>query len=90
MPGMGSAVDERIGKTVAGKYLLVRVLGSGGMGKVYEARNAVFGKRVALKLIHFSATRTTACSTSSSTHRRRSRPSPRGSTPSSSRSSSRS
>lgn len=51
MPGMGSAVDERIGKTVAGKYLLVRVLGSGGMGTVYEARNAVFGKRVALKLI---------------------------------------
>ena len=44
-------MDERIGKTVDGKYLLVRVIGSGGMGVVYEARNANFGKRVALKLI---------------------------------------
>jgi len=43
--------DKLVGQTIAGKYQLVRVVGSGGMGVVYEARNSLFGKRVALKLI---------------------------------------
>jgi serine/threonine-protein kinase len=35
-----------------GKYRLVRLLGSGGMGAVYEAENTLSHKRVALKILH--------------------------------------
>jgi eukaryotic-like serine/threonine-protein kinase len=42
--------DENIGRVLAGKYELVRVLGQGGMGAVYEGRNQI-GKRVAVKLL---------------------------------------
>ncbi len=40
-----------IGETVGGKYTIVRQLGQGGMGAVYEARHGATGKRVALKVI---------------------------------------
>ncbi|RYE84624.1 MAG: serine/threonine protein kinase, partial [Myxococcales bacterium] len=36
---------------VAGKYRLVRLLGQGGMGAVYEARHEELGKRMAVKLV---------------------------------------
>src|SRR5262249_19132465 len=39
------------GATVAGKYRIVRVIGKGAMGVVYEARHVELGKRVALKVI---------------------------------------
>jgi len=35
-----------------GKYELVRRLGFGGMGAVYEARDRALGKRVAVKVLH--------------------------------------
>jgi serine/threonine protein kinase len=38
-----------------GKYALVRELGSGGTGTVYEAENLVVGKKVAIKLMSPSA-----------------------------------
>jgi serine/threonine-protein kinase len=41
-----------IGKTLAGRYRLERVLGAGGMGSVYAAEDAQTGQRVAVKLIH--------------------------------------
>ena len=41
-----------IGSVVNGKYRLVRVLGDGGMGSVYEALHAVLGTRVAIKVLH--------------------------------------
>jgi len=41
-----------IGSVVSGKYQLVRLLGDGGMGSVYEARHAVLGTRVAIKVLH--------------------------------------
>jgi serine/threonine-protein kinase len=41
-----------IGSVVNGKYRLVRVLGDGGMGSVYEAVHAVLGTRVAIKVLH--------------------------------------
>ncbi len=42
---------QRIGATLGGKYQLREVLGSGGMGVVYEAVNALTGRRVAIKLV---------------------------------------
>jgi serine/threonine-protein kinase len=41
-----------IGSVVNGKYRLVRLLGDGGMGSVYEALHAVLGTRVAIKVLH--------------------------------------
>lgn len=40
------------GTVIASKYEIVRRLGAGGMGSVYEARHKRMGKKVALKLIH--------------------------------------
>src|SRR6476660_2645443 len=34
-----------------GKYQLIRVIGEGGMGRVYEAMDPVIGRRVAVKTI---------------------------------------
>ncbi|MBW2453766.1 MAG: protein kinase [Deltaproteobacteria bacterium] len=48
-------VDERVGKLIAQKYQVRRLLGSGGMGSVYEAENIVIGKPVALKFLHMNA-----------------------------------
>ncbi|MFT3768889.1 MAG: protein kinase [Minicystis sp.] len=40
-----------IGSTIGGKYAVVRQLGEGGMGAVYEARHTGTGRRVAIKVI---------------------------------------
>jgi len=51
-PGGGVDVfDPAHGLVIAGKYEVVRYLGSGGMGTVYEARHRETGGRVALKLM---------------------------------------
>ncbi|MEO8800135.1 MAG: serine/threonine-protein kinase [Polyangiaceae bacterium] len=39
------------GTTIDGKYEVIRLLGQGGMGAVYEARHLGTGRRVAVKLI---------------------------------------
>jgi eukaryotic-like serine/threonine-protein kinase len=44
-------LDLLIGATVAGKYHIDRLIGRGGMGAVFQATNAVIGKRVALKFL---------------------------------------
>ena len=41
-----------MGEVVGEKYRLVRLLGEGGMGTVYEARHDVIGRRFAVKFLH--------------------------------------
>ncbi|WP_437523123.1 protein kinase [Sorangium sp. So ce726] len=40
-----------IGRTLDDRYTMIRLLGQGGMGAVYEARHAGTGRRVAVKVI---------------------------------------
>src|SRR5678816_360972 len=42
----------RPGDVFAGKYTLVRIIGEGGMGLVYEACHRRLDKRVAIKVLH--------------------------------------
>lgn len=41
-----------LGSTVAGRYRVVRPIGSGGMGAVYEVERMQDGRRLALKVLH--------------------------------------
>ena len=43
--------ETPIGATLAGKFLVKRLIGKGGMGAVYEGTHVEIGKRVAIKLI---------------------------------------
>ena len=45
--------DELIGTTLGSSYTIVRVIGEGGMGRVYEARHTrINSKRFAVKMLH--------------------------------------
>jgi len=44
--------DRNIGRVLDGKYELIRLIGAGGMGGVYEARHLLIGRRMAVKLLH--------------------------------------
>jgi eukaryotic-like serine/threonine-protein kinase len=46
-----AAREGLVGRTVADRYVLRRVIGHGGMGAVYEAEHLGIGKRVAMKFI---------------------------------------
>ena len=44
--------DHLLGSIVAGRYTVMRLLGSGGMGRVYEAFDAAEQREVAMKVLH--------------------------------------
>ena len=44
--------DPLVGRVLDGKYELLRKLGEGGMGTVYEGLHRRIGRRVAVKLLH--------------------------------------
>jgi serine/threonine-protein kinase len=58
----GERAHERVGQLIAGRYRLERLLGSGGMGAVYEAVHDFTQRRVAVKLMHpaFARSKTAA------------------------------
>jgi eukaryotic-like serine/threonine-protein kinase len=43
--------DPLVGTTLAERYEIVRRIGEGGMGAVYEAKHSIIGKRVAIKVL---------------------------------------
>jgi serine/threonine-protein kinase len=49
-----------VGRTIARKFKLLRLLGAGGMGAVYEAEDLLLGRRVALKLMKAAIASNTA------------------------------
>lgn len=40
------------GDLIQGKYRIIRLIGQGGMGAVYEGENVVIARRVAIKVLH--------------------------------------
>jgi eukaryotic-like serine/threonine-protein kinase len=52
-----SGADPLVGTTVGGRYRILRAIGEGGMGVVYEAEHVLIEKRVALKVLRDTFTR---------------------------------
>ncbi|MCP4679854.1 MAG: protein kinase [Deltaproteobacteria bacterium] len=44
--------NSNIGRVLENKYELIRLIGQGGMGEVYEANHRLINRRLAIKLLH--------------------------------------
>ncbi len=44
--------DPLVGRTIANAYIILDLIGSGGMGRVYRAEQKMLGRTVAIKVIH--------------------------------------
>lgn len=51
-PSSGKARSSLLGSTISGRYVVQKVLGEGGMGKVYEAEHLDLGRQVAIKVLN--------------------------------------
>jgi serine/threonine protein kinase len=51
---MTAEMGQLIGQVIDGKYRIVRLLGTGGMGAVYEGENLRIRRKVAIKMLHVS------------------------------------
>ena len=49
---IAQGIESLVGATIAGRYKVIKRLGEGGMGTVYEAIHTVLEKAVALKVLH--------------------------------------
>jgi serine/threonine-protein kinase len=47
-----SGTDPLLGRVIAGKFRVDKTLGSGGMGRVYQAEQTNLGKAIAIKVLH--------------------------------------
>jgi len=47
-----SSMSLELGSLVDNKYLIVRLIGEGGMGAVFEGQNVLIQRRVAIKVLH--------------------------------------
>ncbi len=51
VPPPGKEADKYIGCTIDGRYVVLSVLGEGGMGVVYKCRHRIFDKTIAVKIL---------------------------------------
>jgi tRNA A-37 threonylcarbamoyl transferase component Bud32 len=49
---MAKAFEQLVGRTIAGKFLVEDLIGSGAMGAVYRARQIALDKTIAIKVLH--------------------------------------
>ena len=49
---MGKSSSDLVGRTIAGKFVVEDLIGSGAMGAVYRARQVALDKVVAIKVLH--------------------------------------